>query len=114
MPITRGDIILFYVSKPTQGVIGLARCTASSILDVDEAARRFGRLAVIKPEQAAQNGRVHCIAFDNYEHFPRPLGGSELKRLNCWPKHNMVSVAAVPPSMDLTDLLRAAVGSGNR
>lgn len=114
VPITRGDIILFYVSKPTKGIIGLARCTASSILDVDDAARRFGRLAVIKPEQAAQNGRVHCIAFDNYEHFPRPLGGSELKRLNCWPKHNMVSVAAVPLSVDLTDLLRAAIGSGNR
>src|SRR5690606_15646289 len=56
-----GDLLFFYVTRKIGGLIGAARCTASEILDHNEATERFRRLAVLDPRDLGP--KVHCIAF---------------------------------------------------
>lgn len=112
--LARGDIVLFYVSQPTSAAIGFARCTASLILDVAHARQQFGRQAVIAPEDAADKGRVHCIAFDNYTPFQRRLTAAVLRRLGFYPSQGPVSVVALPEPARLLELLSAGLDEAPR
>lgn len=103
-----GDIILFYVSG-SLGVVGFARCTASLATDVGEARERFGRQAVIEPEKAARDGRVHCIAFDNYAPLPRPIDVNRLRAMNAWPSQGPVSTVPLPAKASLVQVLSAGL-----
>lgn len=99
-----GDLLLFYVSKPTSAVVGLARCTASQVVDVEQARARFARQAVIDPSDAARGGHVHSIVFDNYLPLSTELKVGELRGLGVWPAQGILSVTRVPGGLEALGL----------
>lgn len=91
--VRSGDLVFFYETSPIQAVVGLARCTASLVLNAKEAAERFRRLAVLDP--MALGPEVHCIAFDNYIRL-NPVARKWLKSHGAIPPQDMISVVEVP------------------
>lgn len=107
--LQRGDFLFFYVTKPIHALVGVARCTASEILDQQEAVERFRRLAVLDP--ARIGSRVHCIAFDNYICFRRGIPKEWLERRNAKPGNQFVTLAPVPDSLNCLEILREGLRS---
>lgn len=100
-----GDLLLWYVAQPIGALVGAARCTVSEVLDHGEAKERFRRLAVLDPSQIGP--RVHCIAFDNYLHFPQRVTRQWLAQRGAIPSNNFVTVTPVPETLDLLQIIRA-------
>lgn len=89
-----GDLLFFYVSAPLGSLLGVARCTASEVLDQAEATERYRRLAVLDPSEVGE--RVHCIAFDNYLPFKEPVTGAWLKSKGLYAANSFQTIARVP------------------
>lgn len=89
-----GDLLFFYVSDKIGALLGVARCTASQVLDREEASERYRRLAVLDPGDVGE--RVHCIAFDNYLPFRAPLSLKWLKERGLEAKQSFITIARVP------------------
>ncbi len=92
--IEPGHLLFLYVSGVIGGLLGVARCTASQVLDHGEASERYRRLAVLDPSEIGK--RVHCIAFDNYLPFKTPLTLDWLKSRGLEAKNNFITIARVP------------------
>lgn len=106
-----GDLLFFYVSGAIGGLLGAARCTASQVLDHEEATERYRRLAVLDPSEVGR--KVHCIAFDNYLPFKAPVSRAWMKSKGLDARNNFQTIARVPggpPSASYLDLLVEGMG----
>lgn len=106
-----GDLLFFYVSGAIGGLLGVARCTASQVLDHKEASERYRRLAVLDPGKIGD--KVHCIAFDNYLPFKAPVSRAWMKSRGLEARHNFVTIARVPgepPGASYLDVLVEGLG----
>lgn len=101
-----GDLLFFYVSKVIGGLVGVARCTASQVLDHGEAAERYRRLAVLDPREVGD--KVHCVAFDNYLPFKAPVTRAWLQQSGLAARNNFITISRVPgtlPAATYLDIL---------
>lgn len=93
----RGGIISFYVSgsRSIQELIGFARITYSSVIDVEEAIIKVGRQGVLSREELEEkidsSGRIHVFTFDNFLEFDRRVSLAKGKKLGLISKANLVS-----------------------
>jgi GNAT superfamily N-acetyltransferase/predicted nucleic acid-binding protein len=101
--IEPGDLLFFYVSGEIGEVLGVARCTASEILDAKEATERYRRLAVLDPSVVGD--KVHCLAFDNYLPFKTPVTLAWLKAKGLEANNNFQTIARVPGASPGTSYL---------
>ena len=98
--------MFFYVSGAIGDLVGVARCTASQVLEPREASERYRRLAVLDPAEIGDE--VHCIAFDNYLSFRTPVSRLWLKSRGLEPGNNFQTIARVPgkrPGASYLDIL---------
>jgi hypothetical protein len=91
-----GDLLFFYVSGAIGGLLGVARCTVSQILECSEASERFQRLAVLDPNEVEEGGKVHCIAFDSYLAFRVPVSLAWMKSKGLEARNNFQTMIEVP------------------
>lgn len=82
--INKGDLLMFYVSKPESAVIGVARITMSdnlSIEEIDTKVKNQGVLDTEILESLSRDNKVHTITFDNFIPFKNNVKLNELKKL---------------------------------
>lgn len=93
----KGGIVAFYVSgnKSIQELIGFARITYSDVIDIEEAAIKFGRQGVLSRDQlnniADYTGKIHVFTFDNFLEFDKRVSFSRAKEIGLIGNANLVS-----------------------
>lgn len=81
--VNKGDLIMFYESSPTYALIGVARCTYSAILSIQDAIEKLKRQGVLEKkdlEAIAVDNKVHALTFDNFYRFDKIISLKELKK----------------------------------
>ncbi len=82
--INRGDLLMFYVSRPESAVIGVARITMSDNLSIQEINAKVNNQGVLDTEileSLSRDNKVHTITFDNFIPFKNNVKLNELKKL---------------------------------
>ena len=97
--VSRGTIVVFYISDPRMEAAAVARATFSATLSKEEAVATLSRQGVLSPEdigaRADNRGQVTAFTFDSLVGIPRPVSYSELKRLGCVGPANFVAAEAI-------------------
>ena len=97
--VSRGTIIVFYISDPRMEAAAVARATFSATLSKEEAVATLSRQGVLSLDdieaRADNRGRVTAFTFDSLTGIPGPVPHSELKRLNCIGPANYVAAEAI-------------------
>lgn len=97
--VSRGTIIVFYISDPRQEAAAVARATFSATLSQEEAVATLSRQGVLSPEdigdRADNRGQVTAFSFDSLIGIPQPISYTELKRLDCVTPANYVAAEAI-------------------
>jgi hypothetical protein len=84
---SRGDIVVFYVSKHRYGgkaAVACARVTSSMVTSSSNAGMQYSRQGVIEPARlkslAGRNDRLHAFTFDSVTLFPNPIDLGTLRK----------------------------------
>lgn len=97
--VSRGTIIVFYISDPRQEAAAVARATFSATLSQEEAVATLSRQGVLSPEdigdRADNRGQVTAFTFDSLAGIRRPIAYNELKTLDCVGPTNYVAAEAI-------------------
>lgn len=85
--VSRGTIIIFYLSDPRMEAAAVARATFSATLSKEDAVATLSRQGVLSPDgieaRADSRGRVTAFTFDSLTGIPHPVTHRELKELDC-------------------------------
>ena len=85
--VSRGTIIVFYISDPRKEAAAVARATFSATLSKEEAVATLSRQGVLSPDdieaRADSRGRVTAFTFDSLTGIPQPVIHGELQKLDC-------------------------------
>ena len=107
--VSRGTIIVFYLSDPRMAAAAVARATFSATVSKEEAVATLSRQGVLSPDdieaRADNRGQVTAFTFDSLTGIPCPVPYSELKRLDCVGPANYVAAEAISPDQLLRILL---------
>ncbi len=107
--VSRGTIIVFYLSDPRMAAAAVARATFSATVSKEEAVATLSRQGVLSPDdieaRADSRGRVTAFTFDSLTGIPCPVPYNELKRLDCVGPANYVAAEAISPDQLLRILL---------
>lgn len=97
--VSRGTIIVFYLSDPRMEAAAVARATFSATLSKEEAVATLGRQGVLSSKDIAahanRHGQVTAFTFDSLSGVPQPIPHSELKRMKCVGPANYVAAEAI-------------------
>jgi len=97
--VSRGTVIVFYLSDPRMAAAAVARATFSATLSKEEAVATLSRQGVLSPDdieaRADARGQVTAFTFDSLTGIPRPISYNELKRLDCVGPANFVAAEAI-------------------
>ena len=97
--VSRGTIIVFYISDPRMEAAAVARATFSATLSKEEAVATLGRQGVLSPDdieaRASRHGQVTAFTFDSLSGIPQPIRHAELKKLKCVGPANYVAAEAI-------------------
>lgn len=98
--LSRGTIVVFYVSRSRSEAVAMGRVTFSGALTKKEAVLNLGRQGVLTEEKIQQKvnrrGKVGAFTFDNLVAFQEEIPYSELKRTGCIGAANLVTVQRLP------------------
>ena len=93
--ISRGTLVLFYVSDPRKEAVGMARVTFSDRLTRTQALFNLRRQGVLSEQEMNlmidNKGQIFAFTFDNLLAFPRCVPYRELKKLGCVGGANLVT-----------------------
>lgn len=105
--VHKGDLVMFYESSPTCALIGIARCTYSAVLSVQDALEKLKRQGVLEEkdlEAIAVDNKVHALTFDDFYRFDKMVRLKELKKKGLG-KNGFISVNKTTSQMFI-DLCR--------
>ena len=98
--VSRGTIIIFYVSGKRNCAVALARVTYCQTVTTTQAASNLVRQGVLSAEElrqrSDQSGRIAVVTFDNVLAFPKFVCCAELKTIACVGDANFVTAQPIP------------------
>ena len=107
--VSRGTIIVFYISDPRMEAAAVARATFSATLSEEEAVAALSRQGVLSPDdiedRADSRGQVTAFTFDSLTGIPHPVTHGELKKLDCLGPANNAGVGRLSPDQLLRIVL---------
>ena len=111
--VSRGTIIVFYISDPRMEAAAVARATFSATLSKEDAVATLSRQGVLSPDdieaRADSRGRVTAFTFDSLTGIPRPVSHRELKEIDCLGPANNASAGRISPDQ-LLRIVQAGYG----
>lgn len=107
--VSRGTIIVFYISDPRMEAAAVARATFSATLSKEEAVATLSRQGVLSPDdieaRADSRERVTAFTFDSLTGIPHPITHRELKELDCLGPANNAGAGRISPDQILRIVL---------
>jgi len=107
--VSRGTIIVFYISEPRMEAAAVARATFSATLSQEEAVATLSRQGVLSPDdigaRADHRGQVTAFTFDGLAGIPHPVTHGELKKLDCLGPANNAGAGRLSPDQLLRIVL---------
>lgn len=115
--VSRGTIIVFYISDPRMEAAAVARATFSATLSQEEAVATLSRQGVLSPDdigaRADNRGRVTAFTFDGLAGIPHPVTHGDLKKLDCLGPANNAGAGRLSPDQ-LLRIVLAGYGEPSR
>ena len=93
--LSRGRLVVFYISRRQKEAVAIARITFSDTVTKTQAVLNLGRQGVLTEQEIHQRansrGEVTAFTFDNVIVFPHFIPFQELKRIGCVGGANLVT-----------------------
>ena len=95
----RGQLVVFYISRPRSQAVALSRVTYSETLTKTQAMLRLIRQGVLSEDEirrrANDRNEITVFTFDNLLRFPQSIDFSRLKEMGCISDANLVTAEKI-------------------